>query len=588
MAWATATTVSGTAVNDTGWVPEVWFDWDWDDSSLGTVSRGGLTVDLGKSIGVVAAHAFKPSTFTETCGSGAGNSLHRVTLTVSALVGGVRESDSATLNVCVEDWNTTYPTTNKVVFCDEATCTDDPGAPAGATNGGNIASGGLATALRYCETQGGPRMVLLEGGVTFTTGSVNLQVGGHSCYISSYGTGKATLKFTATSSGDVGIAASNTACAGYRLDNVTFAGSGTGPKLLRASGDTGCVLIIDSNVSQASGDELASAAQIDNPGDPMVNELYFVKFSYNRHNSGNNSFYVSCRYCAWVGGEVDSTQPGAPADFGEHQIRLPNYSYMVIDAMHFPNKSPATFGGKNLLALRQQCGSNSLPCTKHASSNVFAITRSYFKDTSEAGAVVLQVNGSGSSSDTLSRTYDGDILRNVFTFTGSNPTDHAIELTNPGPDSDMERLRVMQNINDQSNLNSGTVRLLGAFVGTSDYVLIGNAVVFNGAAASSTHTIANLGAGNGVAKNNLCVDLGVGLCDQFPNFAESIDNRSVVVNPFSATPGTGANFDFLDTVINRTSAADILGDGVVTAYPTDAYGDSVPKTGDYEPGVDDE
>jgi hypothetical protein len=565
--WVSETTVSGVAINDTGFVPDAFVEWSWDDDSLGTVPVAGLTVDLGASVGPNASHAFLPTTFSDTCNGGGGKSLHTVRATITAMVSGARVGDSVFMNVCVEDTRVTKPTT----------CYHDgtlgSGCPAGATDGGNIAVGGLATAIRRCETAGASMNILLKGGVTFTSPSTSLSVGSRSCLVSSYGAGRAKLHFTSASTSTWAIDADQVACAGYRLVGVTFAGSGGAPRLVGGSANTGCLALIDTDVSQVNGEELGATIQVGSSSGDMIQEFYFFKHIYNRHAGGLNANYAFCQYCAWVGGLVDSSIPNGVAfsgNSGEHQIRWPNYLRLVVDAMVFPAKIVQ----KTILAMRQDCGANSLPCPHNASSGQATVSRSLFNDSSGGSGQPIQVNGSGSSSNTLSLTYDVDFIRNLGRWSVANaPVSYLFLPDNPGPGSDAERFRFIQNAMDATNLD-GTHRLITSNVGISDSYIAGNVIVSSG---TGTHVISNIGGGT--PANNVCVDLGTGACSALSGNGQI----AVTVNPFISAPGFGANFDFSDTQIPLGSA--LIDIGVKAGYATDAYGGAIDAAGPYDSGV---
>ncbi|MDX2093418.1 MAG: hypothetical protein SFX73_36575 [Kofleriaceae bacterium] len=598
--WACDTTVNGTAINCTNWVPETFVSWDFDDTSLGTVSRGGRTVDLGKAVGLIATHAFKPSTFAETCNGGT-NSLHAVSGRIDSLVGGSRATGTVTVNVCVEKPATTYG--NPIAYCDDANCADDAGVPAGATHGGNGTD--LATILNSCDAA--PKWIVLEGGVTFSTGSTGITMGANKCLIQSYGSGRAKLKFTSTSSSSTAINANDANCAGIVFDNVTFAGSGSGPRLIGTTEqDVGCWNLLDSATSTTAGEEFAALSIVDigapNPNGVM-SEAAFIKFDYaSAPAAGLAQTFIYGNYVAFVGGEISHMNAHPSA---EHAIRLPQWNYVVIDAMRLADQqycrsnslgcsgeSGAT--AKSLITLRQDCGGTT-SCPNSPSASVFSISRNYLlayhdvaNDRSGTDPIEMCTPGTGGSEQT--KCYDGDLIDNVFTYEdgpGANP-DQYVNLQGGGSaGAELKRLRFIGNMADLSSMTSTNSRFI-TIGGADDVAVIGNVIVDTDT-ASTARVMANGSTQLDVVKNNLCVDSG-NLCDMFPAFAEDTSNNvEVTSDPFDrdgVAPGKYLTFDVPDVLITHASA--IAGAGVVSARPTDVEGESIPQSSDYEPGVDDE
>lgn len=575
MCWASKTTVGGVAVNETGWVPEVFFDWSWDDTSLGSVSRGGLAMDLGKSVGVVAAHAFKPTqaSFNESCGGAANNSLHAVRLTVTAVENGQQTSSTATLNVCVENPQTTWP--NPVAFCDDSNCADDPGLPPGTVHGGNRPD--LAGILRWCETNGSSR-VLLEGGVTFSTGTTDITVGSNPCLIESYpnGSSRAKLRFTASSSTPTAIEATSSACAGYRLHNVTVAGSGTGPTLIGGAANTGCYVILDSNATNVAGEEFSSITTVDPSGISVQSEGYYIKFDYKRQSdSGRNAAYIFGNYTAFVGGEISGIDT-APNN-NEHNIRLPQWKYVVIDSMLLKDQE----AGRHLITLRQDCGGTG-SCPNSPSASMFAITRNELR-ADENGTIPVQICNSGSGAAEQTKCYDGDLIRNLGSWNALNTKRELVAVESGTTGSDTARYRVFQNAADFSTQDSSTYERLVTFSGTRDTAVVGNVVIAVG--GSQTYSIANV-SGNAVVKNNVCYANGPGGCDPFPGYNEGPHNIIAATDPFDGDPGepaTAAGFGFLELRITGSSA--LANAGTLDAVGKDPLGTAragVPDAGIFE------
>ena len=592
--WASDSTISGTAVNDAGWVPEAWFAWDFDDASLGTITRGGRTVDLGKGVGLITAHAFKPASFTTCAGDAGKQSVIR--LDVSGLVSASRETDAALLTACVRDPHVTHG--NPVAYCDDANCADDAGVPSGTTHGGNGTD--LATILNSCDAA--PKWIVLEGGVTFSTGSTGITMGANKCLIQSYGTGRAKLKFTSTSSSSTAINVNDAACAGVVFDNVTFAGSGSGPRLVGGDTDTGCFNLLDSATSTTAGEELAALIIVDPTGNGVMSEAAFIKFDYaSDPAAGLAQTFIYGNYTAFVGGEISHMNQHPSA---EHAIRLPQWSHVVIDGMLLKDQQYCRNSGvgcsneggttaKSLITLRQDCGGTT-SCPNSPSAEIFSIARSELiayhdvaNDRSGTDPIEVCTPGTGGSEQT--KCYDGDFIDLVFTYEdgpGANP-DQYINLQGGGSaGAELKRLRFWGNMADLSSMTSTNSRLI-TIGGADDVAVIGNVIVDTDSAGTA-RVIANGTTQIDVAKNNLCVDSG-NLCDPFPGITESADNVEVTADPFDrdgAAPGKYLTFDVPDLLITHSSA--IAGDGVITARPTDVEGEATGQSSDYEPGADDE
>lgn len=585
MCWGTDSVVSGVAVNGSGWVPETWFSWDWDDNSLGTVARGGLTVDLGKSIGMVAAHAFKPTSYAETCNGGT-NSSHTVTLTVYSIVGGLRESDSASLTVCVEDPATTWP--NPVAYCNDADCSNDsftnvvnPGTP---SNGGNLTD--LATILDKCDSNGATGRILVEGGVTFTTAS-KPTVGGQSCLVESYGTGNATLHFTATTTGHAIQVEDAAGCAGYRMNDLTFAGGGASTGLIGGadsggSANRGCYVLIDSHTSTTPGEEFGYLSVVDPAGTGVQTEGYYFKFDYtNTPSNGIAQFYIAGDYTAFVGGEISGVNGNVNA---EHNMRLPQWNYVVIDSTLLKDQQWDQPGpgatAKSLLTMRQDCGGTS-SCPNHASASFYAITRSEFIIHPDGTDPIEQcTSGSGSEQ---TKCYDGDILENAFkSETTGVGADQYIHFQGGGSaGNEQKRIRLMQNAVDLSGLASTNSRFFT--IGSADDVAVIGNVIVDTAAAGTARVMGSGSTQLDIVRDNGCFDAG-NLCDMFPSFAEDTTcNPEVTSNPFSVSPGQYTAFDLTDVTIANGSAFDDAC-STPTPYPSDVVAgacDSLYDVGPY-------
>ena len=556
MCWASKSTVNGVAVNENGWVPEVFFDWDWDDTSLGSVTRGGVSMDLGKSVGVVAAHAFKPSGYADSCGGGT-NSLHTVRLTVSGVVSGQRQSASTTMNVCVENPRTTWP--RPVAFCDDSNCADDAGLPPGVVHGGNRPD--LGGILSWCETHGSSR-VMLEGGVTFSTASTRISVGGASCLVESYGSGRAKLAFTGGGSSSA-ILANDSACAGFRLHNVTLAGSGSGPRLISGDTNTGCYEILDSNVSNTPGEEFSAMSIVDPGGSTLQSEGYYIKFNYTRQSdSGLPANYIFGNYTAFVGGEISGIDT-APQN-NEHNIRLPQWRHVVIDSMLLADQE----SGRHLITLRQDCGGTS-SCPNNANAAMFSISRNELR-ADDAGTVPVTICTSGSGSAEQTKCYDGDIIRNLGSWDAINTKRELILVAAGTAGSQTARFRVIQNAVDLSTQDSSTHERLITFENTQNVAVIGNVVTALNR-PQQNFSIANVSSG--VVKNNVCYENGPGRCDPFPSLSGGLNNLLFTSDPFdgdAGEPATGPGFKFSELKI--TSASPLANVGSIDPVPTDVSG----------------
>ena len=581
--WGSASTVSGVAVNGTtgtageSFVPEVHFDWNWDDSSQGTASRTATAWDLGKAIGVTASHVYAPSTFAETCNGGA-NSLHTLTLTVTALVSGARASDSETLSVCVENPATTWPTPR--AYCDDADCSNDTFT--GVVNAGTPTHGGNGTALQtilaWCGANSSQR-ILVEN-ITWTA-TAAAALGLNSCLIESYGASKATFDF------NVGADRMTlTGCAKMRISEVTISGDDTNNMLLNASDGEGCVLFDDWNVSTTVGERLSGVVH---SGGQDLTELYFNNFDYEAGCSQGagctqNAFFLQADNSAFINGKITAS--------GEHSIRFPNWRYVVVDSMYLAMPGTHT-AGKDLLALRQDCRNDDdatgLPCTDEASAHTVAVTRSEFRPADD-GAVAVQLSHDGNSGLEGTQEFDLDFIGNVFAkVNDANSLPRVYIDTDPANGFKLERLRFVRNAADLTWMDSSTESALHKPRGGTDYYIAGNALSCEGNCANPRSVVDGVIGGAAVVKNNVGYAVG-GVFDLFPDYAESADNQEETADPFDrdgAAPGTDASFTFADVLITSGNTA-IKGQGVVSAYPTDVEGESIPQSSDYDAGVDDE
>ena len=589
MCWASATTVSGIAINSTGWVPNVFVSWNWDDGSLGTVNRAGINWDLGKSVGLIAAHAFKPSVYAESCNGGT-NSLHVVTATISSVIAGVRESDSATMNVCVENPDVTWAGAKTICYNDG---TLGSGCPAGATdNGDATGSAALAAAIRKCETDGDTRRILFKGGVLYSTSSTNFSLGSQSCYIGTYGTGKAELNFTDASRGNT-IFSMNTTCGGYRIDNVFISGTGDGNRMTGGGQpDSGCIAFIDSGIPNTAGKALGSAMQSDPTGAGLNQEFYFIKFDYQQHGgyapSQLNSFFIYGRYIAFVGTVVTKS--------GEHNIRFPQANFVVVDATYFDG---ATGGltGRHLLAIRNDCGGTG-SCPNSAFDDTIAVTRNEFRG-DDIGSSLIEMLDDGSGTLTESaKTYDVDFIYNIFAKHTSGSTPRSpIEIRGMGQcgcGEEFKRVRLLYNALDAFSFDSSASRLLDipngpTNAGVNDMAFIGNVLSGTGD-ANSPIAVSNAGPANFVANNNVCFENGSGSCgDIFPNITETGDNVTFISDPWDRdgiAPPTLDSFNWSAVLITHSSS--LVGGAVTAARLTDIEDEAVPQSADLDKGVDDE
>jgi hypothetical protein len=579
---ASRSTVSGAPVNDAGYVPEVWFDWNWNDSSLGTKSVGGRTIDLDRSIGLVASHAYLPSTFADTCGGGT-NTLKTLTLTVYAVVSGARSSGSATLAVCVENPATTWP--NPVAYCNDANCADDdfssvvqPGTP---THGGNGTA--LETILQACGS--GSKRILVEGGLTWSTASTGITVGSNRCLVQSYGGSNAKWQFTAGTT--AAAISANTTCGGYTIIGVTFAGNGAGPRAVGPSTTNGgCLTIINSQTSGVGGEEFDSFEQHGTSG---------KKFSFFNLNIPSGSILGGATHLAFFSYGTNFTYLGGDiASSGEHHIRFPSMQIATIDGVNFTNQATT----KNFISWRHDCNS-SPTCTGPSYSGTGTISRSSFYGIASGGQfITFNDDGSGALTE-ATKAYDVDLLDNIFAKTTStsvprDPIGSVVGDCDCG--EEMKRFRYFRNATDSFSFDSGSARLVafGATGGTQvdQMSFIGN--VMSGPGDANTVTMFSQGGAGWtslVHYNNVCWENGAGSCDLFTAVSEDATDKNLTgTDPWDrdgVSPGTLASFDWPDVLITSSNAT-IKGVGVVAPYPTDIEGESVPQSSDYDSGVDDE
>lgn len=589
------TTVNGTAVNGTGWVPEVFFDWTFgDDNGLGSVTRGGIARNLGRGIGVIAATAFKPTTWGETCGGGSNNSLQEISLEGTALHSSAREGDSAVMEVCVRNPAQTWPT--PVCYGDDADCTNDAGVPAGATHGGTTATD-LATILNSCDSTS--RWIVLKGGATFSTGSTSITMGAQKCLIQSYGTGRAKLHFTSTSSSSTALAINDANCAGVIFDNVTVAGGGTGPRLVGATGGTGCYAFVDSASSLTAGEEFSSISVTTSS---IQDEAYFIKFDYASDAGGGlAAVYIWGDHTAFVGGEISGMNAHVSA---EHAIRMAQWNYVVIDAMKLAdqqycrqnNPPPCTSEGgtaaKSLVTLRQDCGGTG--CPNHPSASFFAITRNEVI-AHPGGTDPFEICTPGSGGNEPTECYDGDVGQNLYTYESlTGPTgattenDFFFNFQGGGSaGTTIQRVRIWQNAFDASAIDAGSSRTYNLGAVDADLAVLGDVIVNTQSGKSSTFSVFTGGSSAvDVAKNNVCYDNQAGsTCDVFPGFAESSDNKSIDsgTSPWTVTPGQFTAFDMTDLIPANAGALDDA--GVLDPITVDVSGDARPQGTATEPGV---
>ena len=586
------TTVNGVAVNGTGWVPEAFFDWTFgDDNGLGTVTRGGIARDLGRGVGVITATAFKPTTWGETCGGGSDNSLQEISLEATGFHSSARETDSATMTLCVRNPSQTWPT--PVCYGDDANCADDAGVPAGATHGGTNATD-LATILNSCDSTS--RWIVLKGGVTFSTGSTGITMGARKCLIQSYGTGRAKLRFTSTSSSSTALAINDAACAGVIFDNVTVAGSGTGPRLVAATGGTGCYAFVDSASSLTAGEEFSSVSVTSSA---IQDEAYFIKFDYASDAGGGlAAVYIWGDHTAFVGGEISGMNAHISA---EHAIRMAQWNYVVIDAMkladqqycrQFACTGESGTAAKSLVTLRQDCGGTT-SCPNFPSASFFAITRNEVV-AHPGGTDPFEVCTPGSGGSEQTKCYDGDVGQNLYTYesdtgpTGPSGNDFFFNFQGGGSaGTTIERVRIFQNALDASALDAGSTRTYNLGALGTDLAVLGDVVVNTKSGKTSTFSVYTGGSGaTDVAKNNVCYDSQSGsTCDVFPGFAESSDNKSIDsgTSPWTVTPGQFTAFDMTDLIPANGGALDDA--GTLDPITLDVSGDVRPQGTATEPGV---
>lgn len=587
--WSTGSVINGTAANGSGFVADAWFDWNFNDSSLGTVSRGGWTIDLGRMYGQSATHAFKPTSYVDSCGGGT-NHLYTVTLTVYGLSGGSRISDAKSISVCVLNPDTVYAGTTTICYHDAAGL--GSGCPVGALDGGDI----TATAqvgLRKAELDGSPRRVLFKGGVTYSTGSTGLVVSNIASYVGSYGTGKATIKFTSTSGTSSAFSATGAACAGYILDNLTFAGSGDAPRLFTAGQNTGCLAVVDSGVSQVLTERFAAAFINDtSAGLTTSRDLHFIKFDFDQSNRGLAQFFIWGSYVSFVGGTIRGIQNNV----GEHNIRFPQWDHVVIAAMLLDDQDD----GHENITMRQDCGGTA-SCTHFAFAQYATFDRNEVNQESCQGAcpqgggtTAIQFLASGSGGAEQTKNYDVDIIGLVLKK--SPPADSkpqfSITMNTTSAGGEAKRFRFWYNAVDAEMYVASSDALNDREAGPllDDFAYFGNVVW--GGTATGNHGIAGYNGTNFTAKNNLCVETGAGSCTLFSAKAASCPGSTCGIilpsDPWDGSAGVPSPGDaFNVTQLQITTANTVLrGTGVITAAPVDLFGNSLPGSGGYNVGLD--
>ena len=611
--WATATTVSGTPVNDTGTVPNTWFDWDWQDTSLGSVTRGGVSMNLGRSYGVVAAHVFLPSSFSSSC-NGNTNFLANVKLTVTTIISLARDNDFATMAICVENPSITWPA--PIAYCDDNDCSNDTGVPAGSVHGGNLTD--LATIISSCNS--GSKWIALKGGVTFTTGSTGIAIGAFPCLIQSYGPGgQAKLKFSSTSSSSSAINSNNANCAGVVFNNVLLAGSGTGPRLITGQTNTGCFTI--ANSATANGTEKFSSAMIADPaGATVMQSAYFAKLTWNQTPGGGLApFFFYCDWCAFIGGEISGVNGHVSA---EQNLRSAQERYLVIDSMLFKDgqycrqtNSSANCsqeGGqasKSLIELRQDCGTSvaNASCPNSSNQGPFAVTRTEIQSYSNgidgvgtglpgggnfSTSYPIQIGTSGTGGNEPTKTYDGDLIGNIITFTADfTANNQCIQFTGGGiAGTETKRIRLWFNVCDGSSIDSSTAdRLINvAAGGASNFLAVGNVIV---ATKNHSRTYNISGGGSAlwdVVLNNVGFENGAASSlDLFPGFTEDTGNNKAIssgTSPFTVTPGQFTAFG-LDDLIPLNGGALQNVSNALDAATSDADGDARCQGAACDPGA---
>ena len=588
---ASRSTVNGIGVNgsDANWTKDVFFEWDWDDSSLGSVTRGGLTTSLGVSVSLVASHAFLPTVFSETCGGGT-NSLHTVTLRVSSPAG----TDTATASLCVENPLTTWPT--PVAFCDDANCADDAGVPAGTVHGGNGTA--LGTILDYCDANGS-EWILVEGGVTFTaTGLTN--VGVNRCFIQSYGAGgRAIFDFTSTSSTPGLISPDSANCAPFVLNEIKFSGNGGGHLFGTEGTDPdgiGCLSVIGAELDDATGNAFLSFANLRaggalGTGNGLVQHIHMFKVDIDDpdnlvSSAGTTSFYIHGEFTSIVGSQFRDTN--------QNNLRFGQWDWLTLDANILEN--PNETDGNAIVFFRQNCG-DPTTCNKQTEAQYAGITRNEVisrDDNPNNITYAFEFGHDGNGSGEPTREWDIDLVRNLFTSNQATgdfvTTARTIDLQLDDVNAEFKRVRFIQNAADLSAYDSSTatrtsLMSLSTLSGTARDLWFDGNVIYCGDTcnAGTAYKILDANFTGMDARNNVCLKIGgTGSCNLFPTFAEDSTNKTFTATPFTGTPGVGPNFDFTDLV--PADAGGLDGTGGASAPPTDVNGDVRPQ-GTTDPGV---
>jgi hypothetical protein len=555
---ATGTTIAGKTWQDAD------FSWDFGDPASYTIVTGGITRDLNEGFGFDAVHAYLPASYPGTCGGLAGRS-HTATLRVTEESSGAKVASSSTVTICVQDPDAAWAGSKTTCYCDEATCTDDPGCPAGAANGGDVTAN--HNAAMACT---GDQRRLFEGGVLFSGTGSSWNSSGGDCAISSYGSGQATLSYTGTSK-FLDAGGSNGGVRVYNLKmqatsaaaDTTFYGDGTGGE--RRVGFKNIVFdatntfhgLYLSNPSFGNGQ-----AQ-----DVFFDQLDVPNLGTTSGNQKNCMFFTPLRF-----GLTGSTivWPTVDVDL-EHGVRIRQGDHYVIDA----NVLPIQHEGRAVITLRQNSA--------------------WFPDATQWGVVtrnaVLAVQGAplsvaGTNNPDTPAVYDTVFDRNAISATGAilGANSGGMITCDNGAGQDIQRLSITRNYFNLTGTatSANSTRGVGCDVGDPDQVRFRNNAIVNtdtgrsGATYGAEFSTTDDGP---ACENNVLYDKSaVGASDVCRQFAEGSDSVKVASDPFDFTagdPASGSAADFDELKITTASALE--GVGVLTHFDEDVFGNAMPN-----------
>ena len=575
---ATATVASG--VTDP--MHEVWYEWTFGDSEAGSVVRGGRTFSLNEGLSPIAGHVYTSTTWPSTCGASA-CAVHTVTLTATIESGGAQVSETATVTVNEISPRVLYATTNTTCYCDEATCTDDTGCPASATNGGDVSTT-LGAAEAACLAAA-PQACLFEGGVTFTGGS-SVTYGADNVLLGSYGSGKAIFQHNYTGTNPFKV---NDTCGGTTIWNVQIDSTNASEtSALFDNNNSGgnqlakCFTVADVDIGTGTNrPAIMTNFWADNTTQPDEHEqLYFYDVSVTDvgvSGVGTPVYGLSCDRCFLIGGEISGIQGGV-----EHNIRFPQAVRVIVDAMLLDDSQNA----KSLLTWRNHAD-DGYPTNQYNST-----TRNAFAIGSSLGtpAVPLELCGSNDLPSTIRDSEDMWVLRNVFYESSNGSDQNPISRTKTGART-CDDITIAENFYNFTGIEDGAATSIQGFeldggAGTNVRCRA-NVGVMTTAGRTASNIACNPGAlsGEDVCENNVVYGASGtnDICGS--SVTESADNIPVSSDPFNVAagnPASGTSTDWDD--LDITTASALLDTGALDHLNTDAKGQARPS-GTTDPGV---